>query len=157
LERRDLTSPHSGRRITKARILRTRGERNLILCFLYTPNRPPSRARAPPPLVLPVFIATKRPRAGRWASDAGVEEISPRFHGVSGWHSAEATWWLPRRLMRVYFALLRTIRRRARRNSRPRIAFARDGGNRFLARDLAPLMGRAKLANLLLFNSLHRH
>lgn len=26
------------------------------------------------------------------ASDAGVEEISPRFHGASGRHSAEATW-----------------------------------------------------------------
>lgn len=31
-------------------------------------------------------------KGGGDASDAGVEEISPRFHGESGRHSAEATW-----------------------------------------------------------------
>lgn len=111
--------PHPGRCITKARILRARGERNLILCFLYTPNRPLSRSRAPPPRERPpcLRIAYETTRVGPGVgeggreegrvseSDAGVEEISPRFHGASGWHSAEATR-LPRRLTPVYFASL---------------------------------------------------
>lgn len=58
--------------------------------------------------VLPVFIATKPRSEG--TDDAGVEEISARFHGASGWHSAEATWWLPRRLTRVYSASIRDSR-----------------------------------------------
>lgn len=32
---------------------------------------------------------------GGGTSDAGVEEISSRFHGASGQHSAEATWLAP--------------------------------------------------------------
>lgn len=77
------------------------------------PVQPPARARglvrslarSPPPRVLPIFIATKP----EGTDDAGVEEISARFHGASGWHSAEATWWLPRRLTRVYSASIRRI------------------------------------------------
>jgi len=51
-----------------------------------------------------------------------------RFHGASGWHSAEATWWLPRRLtLRLFCIALRAVRS----NSRPRVRLSRDNGTHY--------------------------
>lgn len=89
--------PHPSRCITKARILRARGERNLILCFLYTPNRPLSRSRAS---VLHVFTSRRNDegRSGGRGRGGRATPASKRFHRAfmerQGWHSAEATRWL---------------------------------------------------------------
>lgn len=80
--------------------MRARGDRNLILCFLYTPNRclshfawPPLPFRAlrspslclTPPLCPFLFLSARifrlRPRRNG-GDNAGVEEISPRFSSL---------------------------------------------------------------------------
>jgi len=124
--------------------LRARGERNLILCFLYTSNRPPARARAPPSrYVLPVFIATER-RGRRGPSGRATpasKRFRRRFHGASGWHSAEATWWLPRRLtLRLFCIALRS-------NSRPRVRLSRDNGTHYPSLATARTAARARNGN----------